>query len=71
MKLSPWDFSTHCSPGYFTAVLFHYLLIFQHAVCIAVIYTSSDRPQQSLTPPGERAQLTWDTKGRQRALPKR
>lgn len=29
MKLHPWEFLTHCSLGYFTPVLFHYLLIFQ------------------------------------------
>lgn len=58
MKLSPWDFFTHCSLGYFTAVLFHYLLIFQRAVCIAVIYTSSDSPQRFLTPQGEIMELT-------------
>lgn len=71
MKPSPWDFFTHCSLGYFTAVLFHYLLIFQHAVCIAVIYTSSDSPQQFLTPQGEIMEFTWDTKGRQQVLQKR
>lgn len=58
MKLSPWDFFTHCSLGYFTAVLFHYLLIFQRAVCIAVIYTSSDSPQRFLTPQGEIMEFT-------------
>lgn len=71
MKPSPWDFFTHCSLGYFTAVLFHYLLIFQHAVCIAVIYTSSDSPQRFLTPQGEIMEFTWDTKGRQQVLQKR
>ena len=71
MKPSPWDFFTHCSLGYFTAVLFHYLLIFQHAVCIAVIYTSSDSPQRFLTPQGEIMEFTRDTKGRQQVLQNR
>lgn len=65
MKLSPRDFYTHCSLGYCAAVLFHYLLIFQHAVCVAVIHTGSDGPEQFLTPQGEIREFIYNRKCRQ------